>query len=139
MIPVDNNLFRSPRPHLQDLIDNKIEMIIDLESGAYEALHDDAYENAELPGLGIRRYNIPMSDIFPPTHEQVIEALHLISYGRRTLIHCLSGVDRTGFTCAAYRMMEMGWSYEESVKEFRAMGRHWWFGWWDRKLKVYAP
>lgn len=40
------------------------------------------------------------------------------------LVHCYSGVDRTGVACAALRMAHDGWSLNEAAEEMAAYGPH---------------
>ena len=128
--------WRGQRPKdLRDLKSLGIKVIIDLESGAYEGFHDDEYERQVPEDFDMIRFDIPCSDIFPPDRKKVIACLSLLSSDHPTYLHCLSGVDRTGFMVAAYRMNFQKWSFEDAHKEWLAMGRHWWFWWWRSELK----
>lgn len=40
------------------------------------------------------------------------------------LVHCLSGSDRTGVACAAYRMAVDGWTMEDALEEMQEYGAH---------------
>jgi protein tyrosine/serine phosphatase len=40
------------------------------------------------------------------------------------LVHCLSGADRTGIACAAYRMAVDGWALAEALEEMKEYGAH---------------
>ena len=42
----------------------------------------------------------------------------IISSNKKVYIHCLHGSDRTGFMCAAYRMVVQGWTADEAVEEY---------------------
>ena len=35
-------------------------------------------------------------------------------------IHCAQGQDRTGYICAAYRVLVQGWTVEEAMEELQA-------------------
>lgn len=136
---VDRNCFRGPRPHdLKALAEIcQIDTIIDLESGIYEVV------NGVIPqfpaDFGMSYYHIPCSDILPPREDYVAKCLDLMSDAkRRVYIHCLSGVDRTGFVCAAYRMRVQDWSYKEAHAEWLNLGRHPWYFYWNHALKKYV-
>ncbi|MGY0218557.1 dual specificity protein phosphatase family protein [Endozoicomonadaceae bacterium StTr2] len=38
--------------------------------------------------------------------------------GKKIYIHCLHGSDRTGFMCAAYRMVFQGWTANQAIDEY---------------------
>jgi len=42
--------------------------------------------------------------------------------GKKVLVHCRLGDDRTGMMVAAYRMAEEGWTAQEAMKEMQAFG-----------------
>jgi protein-tyrosine phosphatase len=146
ILHVDRNCFRGPRPtNLKELrLDYEIDTIIDLQSGIYEALqiHTETYfENIpQFPAdMGIAYYHMPCSDLTAPEEIFVEKAVTLMAdMDRRTFIHCHSGVDRTGFICAVYRMKIQGWAYEAALAEWIKLGRHPWYFYWDRELKKYA-
>lgn len=142
MIKVAPFLFRGPRPTPEELIANNIQVVINLESGAYEATHDDAYEHFDFGAHKITVHKIPCSDIFPPTTAQVATIMAIIisaiAMGLNVLIHCLTGKDRTGFMVACFRMLEQGWSFAKAFAEWASEGRHWWYAWWKYSLKKWA-
>lgn len=137
---VDENvgLWRGPRPtSLGEVKALGIRRIINLESGFYQALstEEGLVSNEYPPDFGLVEYNIPCSDIRPPGEFVIEKVMGLCRDRTPTLIHCLSGVDRTGFVCASYRVKALGWSVAAAIAEFRAFGRHPWFWWWDMELK----
>lgn len=141
MILVDevNDLYRGPRP--KDLGELKgIKRIINLESGVYSTLHPDGKIMRQFPAdYGMTEFNLPCSDITPPEDWVVEKVITLVChYIEPTYIHCLSGVDRTGYVCAAYRMRVQGWSYGAAVAEWTALGRHPWYFWWGQRLKRWS-
>ncbi len=145
MIKVTESLYRGPRPKdLRDLIALGFQRVIDLQTGAEDFFTDSLYE-AQLaakradPSLysEIEVVYLHCSDIFPPTHAHVEAFLLLTSNGKKTLVHCHSGVDRTGFLCAVYRMAKLGWPYSVAYKEWVNLGRHFWYDWWKYTLKAY--
>ena len=81
-------------------------------------------------------YEVPMSEIFPPSRKQLIEGVTLIeSAPAQIYVHCLHGVDRTGFVIAAYRMLVQGWTIEKAYQECLDYGHHVYaYWWWKRSL-----
>lgn len=143
---VDGHLYRSSRPDgISDLtvFGNKMDIVVCLQSGMYEALTQDDYEDVEtvLGRYGITRYNIRCSDIVPPSREKVRDVMSIFYRyafeGKNVLVHCLSGVDRTGYMVAAYRMIRQGWTYKQAKAEYIAEGQHFWYRWWIPSLKKY--
>lgn len=145
MIKVTEKLFRGARPKdIRDLIKLDFQLVIDTQSGDEDRFTDSLYEaqlSAERadPDIypQIEVFNIYCSNIFPPTPSQVGEFLRAVSWGKKALVHCHSGVDRTGFLIAVYRMQRLGWSYAKAYAEWISCGRHWWFDWWRVELKKY--
>lgn len=145
MIKVTEKLFRGPRPKdIRDVIKLNFQMVIDTQSGAEDKFTDSLYEAQILakrvdpiiyPEIEI--VSLPCSNILPPTPDQIDKFLHAVGMGKKTLIHCHSGVDRTGFFIAVYRMRKLGWSYAESYADWILSGRHWWFDWWKIELRKY--
>jgi protein-tyrosine phosphatase len=137
VIQVAKNLWRGPRPRdLLPLKEAGIKVVISLETGVSEIFHNDPYEFQSPEDYGIQLFHIKCSDIFPPTPEQVRKCLLLISPDIPTLIHCYSGVDRTGFICAKYRMEKEGWTDSRAEAEWINLGRHWWYAWWSPYLRA---
>ncbi len=138
MIQVDKNLWRGPRPpDLQPLKDAGFNRIISLEQGWFEAFHSDAYEKENPSDFGITLVRIPCSDICAPHKYEVLWALDCMQRPGKTYIHCLTGVDRTGFMCAVYRMQIQKWKLYPAYAEWIALGRHWWFDWWKIEMGKY--
>lgn len=145
MYEVTHNLFRGPRPEdIRNLISREFQQVIVTQSGDEDRWTDSFYESQ----LHVKRRDpnaypqidvvyVRCSNIFPPTEEQVREFLAKVSNGKKTYVHCHSGVDRTGFLVACYRMMKLGWSYHSAYREWVDLGRHWWFDWWKYTLKKY--
>ena len=138
MIQVAEHIWRGPRP--QDLTDLKAQgfkAIISLEEGWFELFHDDPYKRERPIDFGISLARVKCSDIFPPNEDQVADVLSLLNTPLKIYIHCLTGVDRTGFMCAVYRMQKQGWSFDQAYAEWVELGRHWWFDWWKIGLKTW--
>lgn len=146
MLRVTEKLFRGPRPSdLRELIDRQFQQVIVTQSGDEDFLTDSLYEHqlrtkkadpSIYPQIDVAY--IRCSNIFPPDAERVTRFLDTLSNGKRTYLHCHSGVDRTGFLVATYRMVEQKWPYHEAYKEWVESGRHFWFDWWKKELKKYA-
>ena len=133
-------LFRGPRPRsLRDLRWMGFETLIVLETGLYEFFHDDAYESEFPSDYGMRHYNIPCSNFFPPNEYQVNKFLEIVSKHEKTYFHCKRGKDRTGFMAAVYRMRKQGWTFEQAYQEWVAMGRNPLLDWWKHSLKKWEP
>lgn len=134
------NIWRGPRPKdLKVLRDECFHRIISFQSGWYELLTETKRERQFPCDFGLKFYDLGSSDIFPPDKRTVETALELLQRGGKTYVHCLSGVDRTGFIIAVYRMKIQGWDFERAHDEWVKLGRHFWFFWWKRELKKYAP
>lgn len=139
MIQVHDNLWRGPRPEsFNELREKGFERVISLQSGSEEYLTDSLYEMQDPEDFGIQFIEIPCSNIFPPSNEEVSEfLLYLENYDIKTYVHCHSGVDRTGFMIAAWRMSALHWPFHAAYSEMKKLGRHWWFGWWKYRLKTW--
>lgn len=137
---VTDFLWRGPRPKdLNELVQLGFENIICLESGWYELLSSSKRERQFPCELGLNYYDMGLSDITPPSQFDAGFIIQKINQLKgKTYIHCLTGVDRTGFICAVYRMKFQDWTFEQAHKEFVDMGRHWWFAWWKYELKKWG-
>lgn len=127
MIKVNKNLYRGPRPTGQifnEMVSLGIKYSIDLESGAFEFLHNDYYESIDFAKYGMEELDFTCSDISPPTSDHVKAVFDVIAKGEPTYVHCLHGNDRTGFVMAAYRMDHQGWTFKDAAKEMFDLGFH---------------
>jgi protein tyrosine/serine phosphatase len=143
ILHVANNLYRSPRPKsVAELKAANIQVVICLESGIFELLHDDKYELEKAECEDILFTEIDCSTKLPPTKQAIESALNFIKKhpaNENILIHCKAGKDRTGFLVAVYRMKVCGWSFDDAYAEWLKLGRHWYYFWWKSALKKYAP
>lgn len=133
-------LFRGPRPKTcADLQKLKFIDIVRIEEGFRDFFYNDVYENEIPKDFGINRSDFRLSNFFPPTENQVKNIISLLNFlehhGQKTYLHCFSGVDRTGYIAAVFRMFFQGWSYEDAYTEWVKLGRHWWLDWWKYSLK----
>jgi protein tyrosine phosphatase (PTP) superfamily phosphohydrolase (DUF442 family) len=85
-------------------------------------LRNDHDDFADLQGTDIAYVNIPMHAALP--HEQ--ELLLFLAELRRAMadpkrtpvfVHCQAGKDRTGYSIAAYRIIEEGWDADTAIEE----------------------
>ena len=108
--------------------------IISLQSGVEDRYTDSMIERQrpKAAKYGIEYITVECRNWWPPTEAQVTRVFELLTDKAvpKTYIHCHSGVDRTGFMCAVYRMGRQGWSFQKAHAEWKAEGRHWWFFWW---------
>lgn len=131
-------IFRGPRPNdLRLLRSVGVDTIISLQSGWSQLINEDLLERQFPPDFGIRHYDLGSSDVFPPERWAVQKALELMRQDRCIYLHCMSGVDRTGFIAAAYRMQVQKWPFHAAYLEWKRKGRHFWFDWWKYELAKY--
>lgn len=137
MYEVTAKIWRGPRPQTYlDLQLKGFTRVIDLQSGLENWLTDSELEFEEPRDFGIERLTIRCSSVMPPTRREVNLFLGLLEMSpRKTYVHCHSGVDRTGFMIAVYRMRKMGWNYKKAYDEWVMLGRHWWFDWWRGEMR----
>lgn len=68
---------------------------------------------------------VPMNS-FKPDEKQIralIGEIQLaLANGAKILVHCMAGRDRTGFVCAAYRILVEGWTLDKVWKEMKQYG-----------------
>ena len=69
--------------------------------------------------MGIEVTVMRWSNQEPPPARQVEQVLAICDSGRRTLVHCAGGSDRTGYAVAVYRIQRRGWSAEQAIEEMR--------------------
>ena len=115
---VTPQLYRSAQPDaagMRELEKLGIRTVIDLRD-----LNDD---KKEARGTKLRLYRVKMN-AWHIEDEDVVRALALL---RKTgdgpfLIHCHHGSDRTGVVCAMFRLVEQGWSREDTIRELKDGG-----------------
>lgn len=144
MFKVADNLYRGPRPYdMAQIEDNKINIVIDLQSGAWEYFHEDQYEKDKNKiGCNVTLLDYDLSVIFPPKQDLVHHILERMSITIREnykiYIHCRKGQDRTGYIIAAFRMHCQGWSFRAAVDEMYSMGfNRLRYFWWVPFLRKY--
>ena len=120
---INERLFRGGQPKkggLKKLSGLGIKTIINLR-GEGEEIND---QEAEAKELGLRYFNVPMSNLGRPTEEQVSRALAIIENPENgpVFVHCKLGADRTGAVIAVYRIKHDGWTAEQALEEANRCG-----------------
>jgi protein-tyrosine phosphatase len=135
-----NVLFRGPRPEtLEQFLALPVKNVINLERGWFEPLHFKNYqEDFWSSQSSIMVHHLPLSDLWCPSDEMIkefIELVHTYLHLGSVFVHCLHGVDRTGFMIACYRIRVQGWSPYDAIKEMKALGFHKFpYSFWIKKL-----
>jgi protein tyrosine/serine phosphatase len=135
---VNDYLFRSgelTEENIKNLHNYNIVTILSLDDyslGDMTAKQEEAWAKAE----GFNWIWFPLSNVEAPDVDQLYYALSEITKVKNlpVLVHCHSGVDRTGLVVAAYRIKEDDWTVEEAIKELRGLGHHFWLWFWDDVL-----
>lgn len=127
---VDDILYRSAMPvgkEIKYLKDNyQITDVFNLSNNAPPiALTQEIKTTKE---LGINYHSIP-SETDKPVWEKIQFFVNSINDlkskgGKKALVHCNAGVDRTGTYVLFYQLMNKLKSYEEAVKEMIKMGHY---------------
>lgn len=133
MIQVSEYIWRGPRPvSKQWLKDLGFQTVINLESGTFEALHDDTYEG-ENDETGFSEIGIQLSWLFPPDRNVLVLLAYFLSnleeHNVKTYVHCLAGKDRTGMVIAAHRILNENWPIKKAIFEMKYFGFHTWIYW----------
>jgi protein-tyrosine phosphatase len=136
---VTQNIYRGPSPMYRQefkfLEDQGFTQILDLQS------HEDGVIwRTQLAGqFSMVNINIPMSEILPPTKEQLDKTYQILTsnppLGFKIYVHCRTGVDRTGMVIANFRIKAQGWSVDSAIAEMKDRGMHWWYYWWAWNLE----
>ncbi len=138
---VASRLWRGPRPvDLEELKNIGITAILSLQYGWMEVFSGKLYAEDELARTSdIDLIHVRLSDFFAPSEAQVIQCFEAIAAAQArgpVYIHCKHGVDRTGFICAAYRVLMNNWSVDRAVEEWKLIGFHGWFYfWWESAFR----
>jgi protein tyrosine/serine phosphatase len=135
-------VYRGPRPKsVQEIRDLGIHRVLCLESGVRDGFFEDPYETQLAEAFDINEKRVDMSGIWAPERHDVEQAFVIIcdaiSAQEKIYVHCMAGVDRTGFVIAVFRMRCCGWTYAQAKDEYIKMGLHWRFRWWLHELKKY--
>ena len=131
---VKGNLFRGGQPKkggLQRLKQLGVRTIVNLRDDDERA----QAEKNEAESLGLRYFNIPLSNFGKPSDSQIDQVLKLIEgqENQPLFVHCARGSDRTGTVIAIYRIMYDGWTSEKAKAEAKQFG----LGFWQVEMKDY--
>ena len=131
---VNPNLYRGGQPKkdgLQQLKQLGVTTIINLRDSDEQA----GAEEKVAKSIGLRYFNVPLSNFNRPSDTNVDEILKLIEAqeNQPVFVHCKRGSDRTGLIIAIYRMTHDGWNSERAKAEAKEFG----LGFWQVKMKDY--
>lgn len=120
---VNEKLYRSAQPRkggLSRIRELGINTIINLRGSSKRT----RAQAAEARALGLNYFNLALPNWGRPDDARVARILEIISAPEsgRVLIHCRSGVDRTGMIVAIYRMKNEGWSRDDALAEAERNG-----------------
>lgn len=120
---VNERLYRSAQPHkggLKRLHELGINTVINLR-GASDRTRA---QEAEARALGMNYFTISLPNWGRPDDARVARILEIINAPEsgRVLIHCRSGVDRTGMIVAIHRMRDEGWTSNDALAEAERNG-----------------
>lgn len=141
MFRVAEGIYRGPRPDIGFWLEasGKIKTVLNLEGGIIEAFsRNNKLQQMQSVFAHMETVRIEMNAILAPDRSNVEFALYCMNQDRLKpiYVHCLHGVDRTGFVIAA-RRMAMGWTYDAAVAEMKSIGFHSWYWYWLRALRRY--
>ncbi|MGD9683980.1 MAG: tyrosine-protein phosphatase [Candidatus Obscuribacterales bacterium] len=122
---VSDRLYRGGQPSDNDLELLKRSNFKSIVSLRSKIGHIDR-ERKLVDRLGMKYYNIPLFYFRAPRMEEIDLFLHYLDQPENVplFVHCLHGVDRTGFVIAMYRIKRCGWTFEEAYQEMVACGFH---------------
>lgn len=94
-------------------------------------------ERRQVESRGIRYIHISWSAFDRPDSRQVAQFLQLLrdNPGKKILVHCRRGAERTGVMFAAYRIAHDGWTAQQALDEMEDFHFR---GFWFRHLKNYV-
>ena len=115
---VSDNLYRGAQPSAEGMKQLKkleIKTIVNLRS-----LHSDRDEMGKL-GFGYEHIHMKA---WHAEDEDIVRFLKTVTDKANfpVFVHCQHGADRTGVTCAVYRVAVQGWSKEDALKEMTEGG-----------------
>ncbi len=120
---VNERLYRSAQPRkggIKRLHELGFNTIINLR-GTSERTRA---QEAEARALGLNYYTVSLPNWGRPKDARVARILEIINAPEsgRVLIHCRSGVDRTGMIVALHRMKDEGWTSQDALAEAERNG-----------------
>lgn len=118
---IKQGVYRGKRPGGIGLLKQAgINSILDLENDTIAVNKEKRIAET----LGMRFYNIPMSNFTRPSVEALREGVRIIEAEKVTgiYVHCLHGQDRTGLQIAADRMLIDKWDILDAYDEAKEHG-----------------
>jgi protein tyrosine/serine phosphatase len=120
---VGERLYRSAQPReggIKRLHELGINTVINLRG---ESARTRAQE-AEARALGLNYFTVSLPNWGRPNDARVTRILEIINAPEsgQVLIHCRSGVDRTGMIVAIHRMRDEGWTTQQALAEAERNG-----------------
>lgn len=129
---VSKNLYRGQRPESFEFLQSiGVDVVIDLQSGVYESIHNDKYEIQRKSGqiLGISYVDYNLSDFTTPKLYQlksIAKDIRIyLKTGHTVYLHCLHGADRTGCVIFTHRVINENWLVMKALVEMFKEGFHW--------------
>lgn len=123
LMKVNERLYRSAQPGegaIKRLHDLGFNTIINLRGTSQRT----RAQEAEAHALGLNYFTISLPNWGRPNDAKVARILEIINTPEngRVLIHCRSGVDRTGMIVALHRMRDEGWTTQDALAEAERNG-----------------
>lgn len=123
LLQVNERLYRSGQPRdgaIKRLHELGFNTIINLRGTSART----RAQEEEARALGLNYFNLPLPNWGRPNDARVARILEILSAPEsgRVLIHCRSGVDRTGMMVALYRMQNEGWTKSDALAEAERNG-----------------
>jgi tyrosine-protein phosphatase SIW14 len=112
-------VYRSAQPDWEKWKDLYLRFVLNLREESEE--NDPVFSSGRLKYFQLR-LNV-LSDVTVDDFDLIVKTLSNPE-NQPILVHCYSGVDRTGVACAAYRMAHDGWTLDEAWEEAEAYGTH---------------
>jgi protein tyrosine/serine phosphatase len=118
-------IYRGGQPdeqQFQELAKLGVTTVVSLRSGRFRA----QLERQVVERSGMSFVHFPFTYFKFPDEEQIAAFLAVLDdqSAQPVFVHCLHGVDRTGYMIALYRMERMHWSLERAYNEMRSLGFH---------------
>ena len=123
LMQVNDRLYRSAQPReggVKRLHELGFNTIINLRGVSKRT----RAQEVEAQALGMKYYTISLPNWGRPDDARVARILEIINAPEsgRVLIHCRSGVDRTGMIVAIHRMRDEGWTSKDALAEAERNG-----------------
>lgn len=131
---VNQNYYRGAQPDQKGFAQLKalgVKTVLDLQE-------DGLREEPEwVRSAGMQYFNVPLSSTRPATDGQTADFLKLVNDPNNwpVYVHCAGGRHRTGAMTAIYRIVNEGWTADQSYQEMKKY--QWYSRWGHRPLKDY--